>query len=117
MSTAARQLRPGHYWQTRGRVGTVEYRHEVGSDRLLVRSGQSLKIPVYVKVFPGSDEERVDLVAAVRRNCECQPARGSSLSVTVLDDPCPPHDLLLQDSTLKRLVFYRRWYRARLDAL
>jgi hypothetical protein len=71
-----------------------------------------LKIPVHVRVFPGSDQERVDLVAAVRRHCACRAALGSGHSVTVIDDPCPTHDLLGHDATLKRLVFYRRWHRA-----
>jgi hypothetical protein len=71
-----------------------------------------LKIPVRLPVFPGSDEERVDLVAAVRRYCAC--GREDS---EVVPDPCPPHDLLGIESTLKRLVFYRRWHRARAEPL
>jgi hypothetical protein len=63
-------------------------------------------------VFPGSDDERRDLVAAVRRNCACE-TEGRS----VAPDPCPPHDLLRLESTLKHLVFYRRWLRSRLDVL
>ncbi len=71
-----------------------------------------LKIPVRVTAFPGSDEERRDLVAAVRRNCACG-AEGSN----VVPDPCPPHDLLRIEATLKRLVFYRRWHRSRVEPL
>jgi hypothetical protein len=65
-----------------------------------------------VVTFPGSDAERVDLVAAVRRNCACRTEDGS-----VVPDPCPPHDLLRLEATLKRLVFYRRWHRSRLEPL
>ena len=61
-----------------------------------------LNIPVRVPVFPGSDEERNDLVAAVRRNCAC----GFEDSEVVQIRP-PPHDLLRIESTLKRLVFDR----------
>ncbi len=68
-------------------------------------------MPVRVTAFPGSDEERRDLVAAVRRNCAC-----GSVSSEVVPDPCPPHDLLRTESTLKRLVFNRRWYRARVES-
>jgi hypothetical protein len=66
-----------------------------------------MKIRVRVIEFPGSDEERIDLIAAVRRNCACRTDDDS-----VVPDPCPPHDLLRLESTLKRLVFYRRWHRA-----
>jgi hypothetical protein len=65
-----------------------------------------MNIRVRVITFPGSDEERLDLVAAVRRHCACRMEDTS-----VAPDPCPPHDLLRMESTLKRLVFYRRWYR------
>jgi hypothetical protein len=68
-------------------------------------------------VFPGSDEERMDMVAAVRRHCACRDVLSGGRSVTVIDDVCPPHDLLGHESTLKRLVFYRRWYRARIEDL
>jgi len=74
--------------------------------------GQRLDIPVRVFVFPGSDEERIDLVAAVRRNCACGLEENA-----ILPDPCPPHDLLRIESTLKRLVFYRRWHRAHAESL
>lgn len=75
-----------------------------------------MKIPVRVRVFPGSDQERVDLVTAVRRHCACSKADTEPGSVTVITEPCPPHDLLGHEATLKRLVFYRRWHRARVDA-
>jgi hypothetical protein len=71
-----------------------------------------LNIRVNVVAFPGSDEERLDLVAAVRRNCYCHGEHTS-----VVPDPCPPHDLLQLESTLKRLVFYRRWHRAQTELL
>jgi hypothetical protein len=62
------------------------------------------RLPVQVIVFPGTDRERDDLLAAIARNCACQPASG-----TTHPDPCGPHDLLLLEPTLKRLVFYRRF--------
>jgi hypothetical protein len=70
-----------------------------------------MQIRVHVIAFPGSDEERQDLVAAVRRNCACR-----TEDTAVVPDPCPPHDLLRLETTLKRLVFYRRWHRSRADA-
>jgi hypothetical protein len=65
--------------------------------------GRGHRVPpqLRVAVFPGTTEERGDLLSAVRRNCACTAAVGSSL--------CGPHDLLLLEGTLKRLVFYRRW--------
>jgi hypothetical protein len=72
-----------------------------------------VKVPVRKCVFPGSDQERSDMIAAVRRHCACLPGDIEPGSVTVITDPCSPHDLLGQDDTLKRLVFYRRWHRAR----
>jgi hypothetical protein len=54
----------------------------------------------------------VDLVAAVRRNCACVRENEA-----VVPDLCPPHDLLRLEATLKRLVFYRRWHRARLRSI
>ena len=67
-----------------------------------------MKISVRVAKFPGSDEERLALVAAVRRNCACR-AEGARIA----PDPCSTHELLRLESTLKHLVFYRRWHRAR----
>lgn len=58
---------------------------------------------VSVIVFPGTDRERDDLFAAVSRNCACPAGR-----VTGEADRCAPHELLLREPTLKRLVFYRR---------
>jgi hypothetical protein len=65
-----------------------------------------MHIRVRIITFPGSDQEHLDLVAAVRRHCACR-----SEDTGVVPDPCPPHDLLRLDSTLKHLVFYRRWHR------
>jgi hypothetical protein len=53
----------------------------------------------------------------VRRYCGCQDELNGDLKVSVVNDVCPPHDLLGQESNVKRLVFYRRWHRARRDAL
>ena len=61
------------------------------------------RLPVQVIVFPGTDQERDDLLSAVTRNCACRPVEGAR------PDPCGPHDLLLLEPTLKRLVFYRRF--------
>jgi hypothetical protein len=72
-----------------------------------------LKIPVRVRAFPGSDEERLDMLAAVRRNCICRAIDVGPGSVAVIEDPCPSHDLLGQEGMLKHLVFHRRWYRGR----
>jgi hypothetical protein len=72
-----------------------------------------VKIPVRNRTFPGNDQERSDMMAAVRRYCACLPEDIEPGSVTVITEPCPPHDLLGHDDTLKRLVFYRRWHRAR----
>lgn len=66
-----------------------------------------MKIPVRVRSFPGSDQERMDMVAAVRRHCACSPPGPAAAA-----EACAPHNLLAQDATLKRLVFYRRWHRA-----
>ena len=76
-----------------------------------------MKIPVRNRAFPGSDEERSDMVAAVRRYCACLPVDTEPGSVKVITEPCPPHDLLGQEDTLKRLVFYRRWHRSRAEPL
>ena len=62
---------------------------------------------VSVIVFPGTDREHDDLFAAVSRNCACPAGR-----VTGEADRCAPHELLLREPTLKRLVFYRRWRQA-----
>jgi hypothetical protein len=77
-----------------------------------VTGGKAISISVRVVEFPGSDEERRDLVAAVRRHCACHGEH-----TTVLPDPCAPHDLLQLETTVKRLVFYRRWHRSRLELL
>jgi hypothetical protein len=69
-----------------------------------------VNIAVRIAAFPGSDEERLALAAAVRRNCACR-----TEAARVLPDPCATHDLLRLESTLKHLVFYRRWHRARRD--
>lgn len=60
-------------------------------------------------VFPGSSEERDSLLAAVRSGCTCGPARDGR---TVI---CGSHALLLDERTVKYLIFYRR-YRAMLWA-
>jgi hypothetical protein len=59
------------------------------------------RVHVRVVVFPGTAEEREDLYSAVRHHCVCSEGAGVGT--------CPPHDLLLGEATLKRLVFYRRW--------
>jgi len=51
------------------------------------------------------------MLASVRRNCICSAVNEEPGSVTVIENPCPPHDLLGQETSLKHLVFYRRWYR------
>lgn len=61
-------------------------------------------VAVTVIGFPGTQQERDDLFSAVARNCACNARSG-----VVETNPCPPHDLLLREPTLKRLVFYRRW--------
>jgi hypothetical protein len=53
------------------------------------------------------------MLASVRRHCICRATHVGPGSIAVIDDPCPPHDLLGQETTLKHLVFYRRWYRGR----
>lgn len=58
---------------------------------------------IRVMIFPGTDHERDDLLAAVSRNCACEGHPGPH------PEPCGPHDLLLLEPTLKRLVFYRRF--------
>ena len=72
-----------------------------------------MRIPVHVRLFPGSNEERLDLLAAILRHCLCKALEGDRASVAVIEDPCPSHDLLGQEATLKQLVFQRRWYRER----
>ena len=72
-----------------------------------------MRIHVRVRSFPGSDEERLDLIAAVRRHCACADVRGGNSPVGVMHEVCAPHDLLGQEPILKRLVFYRRWHRSR----
>jgi hypothetical protein len=56
------------------------------------------------------------MLAAVRRHCVCSTVHVGPASIAVIEDPCPTHDLLGQENTLKQLVFHRRWYRARPDA-
>ena len=60
-------------------------------------------------VFPGSAEECDLLLAAVRSGCTCAPEREGP---TVI---CGSHALLLDERTVKYLIFYRR-YRATLWA-
>ena len=74
-----------------------------------------MKIVVRVRAFPGSDQERSDMVAAVRRHCACSPLEADPGSVAVVPEACAPHDLLAQEAALRRLVFYRRWHRARAE--
>jgi hypothetical protein len=69
-----------------------------------------VNIEVRVVAFPGSDQEHIDLVDAVRRHCSCHVEDRA-----VVPDPCPPHDLLRLQPTVKRLVFYRRWHRAQVE--
>jgi hypothetical protein len=63
---------------------------------------EPVQVPVQIILFPGTARERDDLFAAVARNCACRPGVGTP-------DSCPPHDLLVLEPTLKRLVFYRRF--------
>ena len=63
-------------------------------------------VPIQIIMFPGTTRERDDLFAAVARNCACQ-----AVSVGT-PDPCAPHELLMLEPTLKRLVFYRRFSRS-----
>jgi hypothetical protein len=60
------------------------------------------RLNIRISVFPGTDRERDDLLVAITRHCACQPSYGPQ------PNPCGPHDLLLVEATLKRLVFYRR---------
>jgi hypothetical protein len=55
--------------------------------------------------FPGDDRERLDLLAALAQGCRCQGRRR-----------CPQHRLLDDETTVKRLIFYRRWNLALLRA-
>jgi hypothetical protein len=57
------------------------------------------------------------MLAAVRRHCVCQAVHVGPSSISVIEDPCPTHDLLGQETTLKQLVFHRRWYRGRREAI
>jgi hypothetical protein len=67
---------------------------------------EPVPVPVQIILFPGTTREREDLLAAVARNCICQPGSvGAPAS-------CPPHELLMLEPTLKRLVFYRRFSRS-----
>jgi hypothetical protein len=54
------------------------------------------------KVFPGTDEEREALLAALPLDCSCR--RGTD-GQTV---PCGAHGLLLDERAVKHLIFYRR---------
>jgi hypothetical protein len=63
-------------------------------------------VPVQIIVFPGTTRERDDLFAAVARNCACRSGSAGT------PDSCPPHELLVLEPTLKRLVFYRRFSRS-----
>jgi hypothetical protein len=57
--------------------------------------------------FPGSERERAALLEAVRRGCRCAPqAPGKPVPL------CGVHTLLMDESALKRLIFYRRWQHA-----
>ncbi len=69
-----------------------------------------MKIPVTIRSFPGNDQERLDLLAAVRRNCACANGPGS---ISVIKDGCGAHALLSDSSLLKQLVFQRRWRRSK----
>lgn len=59
-----------------------------------------------ISVFPGTDAERNALLLAIGRYCGCERDEAA------LRVRCAPHSLLLDDSVLKRLIFYRRWQRA-----
>jgi hypothetical protein len=69
-----------------------------------------VKIPITIRSFPGSDQERLDLLAAVRRNCGCKGVPGS---ISVIEESCGAHALLADSSMLKQLVFQRRWRRSK----
>jgi hypothetical protein len=56
-------------------------------------------------VFPGTNDEQDTLLAAIQAVCTCQ--RGQDGERVV----CSAHALLLDERTLKYLIFYRR-YRA-----
>jgi len=54
-------------------------------------------------VFPGSNEERDALLAAVQAACGCiRTSTGAQI--------CGAHRLLLNERVLKHLIFYRRWH-------
>ncbi len=53
-------------------------------------------------VFPGTNEERDALLAAVQAACACT----RTLAGTHV---CDAHLLLLNEQALKYLIFYRRW--------
>jgi hypothetical protein len=54
-------------------------------------------------VFPGTTEERDALLSALEGMCACR--RGPDGEALV----CGPHSLLLNERTVKHLIFYRRW--------
>jgi hypothetical protein len=53
-------------------------------------------------VFPGTREERDALLAALQTVCSCQRGKDGKTQV------CGAHTLLLDERTLKHLIFYRR---------
>ena len=66
---------------------------------------QTWRAPRSPKTDPGDTErEHEDLLAAIGRNCACSAGQASAEP-----DRCAPHELLLREPTLKRLVFYHRW--------
>lgn len=58
------------------------------------------------------------MLAVVRRNCACKGVKvvGGATALSVIEEPCPSHDLLGQEALLKQLVFYRRYHRERRQA-
>jgi aerobic-type carbon monoxide dehydrogenase small subunit (CoxS/CutS family) len=53
-------------------------------------------------VFPGTAEERDALLAALRIDCTCKHTKDGHTVV------CGAHALLLDERSVKHLIFYRR---------
>jgi hypothetical protein len=59
--------------------------------------------------FPGTPQERDALLTAVERACACAAGSTTTGNRRVL---CGAHALLLNEASLKVLIFYRRWRQA-----
>lgn len=69
-----------------------------------------VRVQVRILAFPGTSGEREALRAAVSRHCAA--SDGDPADTEPGPHACAAHDLLLAETTLSRLVFYRRWGRS-----